>query len=462
MIYRHVSISMRLTAWFGGIFFLGWLCFGALMWYQLKHTLNNERYQTLSRRVSRLQEVLKNSQDENPEDRTQEFVNFANATGNGLSEILNADGTLLYPSPSAAASKFQWPAVHADDNERFVELRSGGQDYWVLIERSVLNGKPVFLTTAAPEASNQLVLNNFRDGLLSSIPVLLLISTVGGYLLSRAALRPVDRITSTARSISIRNLSERVPTIRSGDELQRLTDTCNEMLSRLESAVNQIKQFTADASHELRGPLTFVRTVSEVGLRNPEADAHSRQAFRDIVEETVKASHLLEDMLALARLDAERMDMTLAPIDINRSLMEAFDRARPIAEERGLNLSLAHPNTPIIVLGDASALRQLFWSLFDNAIKYTPSPGVVDVAVGISENSVIVTIHDSGIGISAESLPHIFNRFYRADPSRSQVEGSGLGLAIAQWIAYQHHASLTVDSAAEQGTTFRVTIPLAA
>jgi signal transduction histidine kinase len=273
-------------------------------------------------------------------------------------------------------------------------------------------------------------------------------------------LKPVDRITATARSISIRNLSDRVPVTETGDELQRLAETCNAMLARLESAVNLIKQFTADASHELRGPLTFVRTVAEVALRNPTADATSRQAFEDIVEEAAKAATLLEDMLTLARADADRGDAALEPMNLSAVVEEVCEMARPIATERSLVLNVnVAADRDINVLGDFATLRRLVWILLDNALKYTPAPGNVDIVLRSTREQAIVQVRDTGVGIAESDLAHIFDRFYRADQSRTQVEGSGLGLAIAKWIADMHHADLSVMSELSKGTVFQLSFP---
>jgi heavy metal sensor kinase len=455
------SISLRLTIWFGGIFFLGWMLSGAVMWLNLKSTLKNERYLTLSRRVDRLQQLLNKSQDEDEEDRNHDFSDFARATGGGLAEIFRADGQRAYPSPSAAARAFPWPSQRSGDSERFLHTNSGGIPYWVLVRPYSVGGKSLFLLTAAPETGNLVVLQNFLIGLLASAPILFLISSAGGYLMSRKALKPVDRITATARSISIRNLSERLPVTKTGDELQRLAETCNAMLQRLESAVSQIKQFTADASHELRGPLSFTRTVAEVALRNPHADPESRSALQDIVEESAKASELLEGMLTLARADSNSFDAALEQVDMVAVVQEACGMAGPLAAKRTLALSvIAGPGSPICVLGDFPSLRRLVWILLDNALKYTPAPGMVEVNLSVVSKHAVLLVKDSGIGIAQNDLPHVFDRFYRADPSRSQVEGSGLGLAIAKWIAEMHQADLSVTSTEREGTTFRLTVPL--
>ena len=457
MLTGRASISLRLTIWFGGIFFLGWVLFGAAMWFNLKSTLTGERYQTLDRRADRLQELLRKTQSEDRPDRDQDFKDFANATGNGLSEVARADGSRAFPPPSPAAQNFPWPPVGGGHSEQFLQVSASGQSYWVLVRRSSLDGQTVYLLTAAPESGNLLVLERFLEGLLASAPILLLISSAGGYWLSRTALKPVDKITAAVRSISIRNLSERLPVAETGDELQRLAETCNAMLGRLESSVKRIEQFTADASHELRGPLSFTRTVAEVALRNPHADAESREAFADIVEETAKAAVLLEDMLTLARADAASWHTALEPVNLAAVVEEACEMARPLAEKKGLVLSVSLDAARWVkVLGDFSSLRRLFWILLDNALKYTDPPGRIDVTLSAASGEATLLVSDSGMGIAATDLPHVFERFYRADPSRSQVEGSGLGLAIAKWIAEIHHADLSVDSTEHHGTIFRV------
>jgi len=423
--------------------------------------LKADRYQTLAHRVDRLQDLLTRTQGESEEDRHQSFKDFAHATGNGLSEIFRADGRRADPSPSSAASAFPWPVVSSVNSEMFLHISSAGQSYWVLVRPYSLNGQSLVLLAAAPEAGNLVVLQNFWRGLLTSAPVLLLISSLGGYWMSRRALKPVDRITATARSISIGNLSQRLPVSNSGDELQRLAETCNAMLQRLDSAVNQIKRFTADASHELRGPLSFIRTAAEVALRNSSADPESRRVFEDIVDETAKATDLLEGMLTLARANSNSLDTVLEPVDLTAVVEEACGMARPLANERNLTLSMSTASaSQTSVLGDFSSLRRLLWILLDNALKYTPAPGWIDVVLSTVSGRAILTVRDSGIGIAQADLPYIFDRFYRADLSRSKVEGNGLGLAIAKWIADLHHAELLVNSEEQIGSIFQVVFPL--
>lgn len=456
MLKERISISLRLTLWFGAAFFAGWLLFGVSMWFNLSHTLKGERHQTLERRLDRLEQLLSKDETATAAERDQDFEEFARATGNGLIDVLHSDGTLAFGSPTVAARSFPWPKIQADDAAMFVKVASDGQPYWVLARPFSLAGTRLVMIAAAPEAGNLLVIQNFLLGLLASAPLLLLISCAGGYWISRRALKPVDRITATARSISISNISERIPVLQTGDELQRLSETCNAMLDRLESSVIQIKRFTADASHELRGPLSFTRTVAEIALKNPDADAESRIALQDIVDEAANATILLEEMLTLARADSLPVALPRTQVNLLSLLEEICDIARPIVEQHGLHLIFrAEPNEKK-VLGDTAALKRLLWILIDNAIKYSKANGTISISMTASARMTEIQVRDNGIGISAADLPFVFDRFYRADLSRGIVEGNGLGLAIAKWIAETHQAELSASSEPGKGTTFTI------
>ena len=445
--------------WFGFLFFAGWVLFGVTMWANLRHTLTKERHQTLTRRMERLEELLRRDATASAEDRNQDYLDFAHATGNGLAEVYRLDGTLELPSPSAAASAFAWPKFQPSDPNVFLTVKSGGQSYWVLAHPFSLGKDSLVVMAAAPDAGNQIVIRGFLSGLLALAPALLLIASAAGYWVSRRALRPVDRIAATAHSISIRNISERVPVYGSGDELQRLAETCNAMLDRLESSVNQIKRFTADASHELRGPLTFTRTVAEIALRNPATDPDSKAAFQDIVDETSKAAVLLEQMLTLARADSSPAKLIYEPVDLKQILGDLCTATAPIAAQQQLHLSMVAASQSAPILGDSTLLKRLFWILLDNAIKYSKPNGTITVELNSDEKQVTAEIQDDGIGIDSADMPFLFERFYRADPSRALVEGNGLGLAIAQWIVESHSARITVRSDPGWGTVFRIAFP---
>jgi signal transduction histidine kinase len=289
---------------------------------------------------------------------------------------------------------------------------------------------------------------------------MLLISALAGYFISHRALRPVVRLTESARSITIGNLAARLPVSPAGDELAQLAETCNEMLSRLEEAVKRITQFTADASHELRSPISFIRTTSEYALRTPGLDAETTEAFENIVSETEHSSSLLEDMLLLARTDAGRAQIVYEQVYMAEIVREVVARMRVVAKEKRQRIVERLPDARLQLSGDAMLLRRLVWILVDNAVKYTPCEGRIEVALVRNEQRALFTVSDNGIGIPETSLPHIFDRFFRVDASRGEQEGTGLGLAIGKWIAEAHRATITARSIDQAGTTFEVAFPL--
>ncbi|MEI9976701.1 MAG: HAMP domain-containing protein [Ignavibacteriota bacterium] len=238
------STSLRLTIWFSSVFFAGLALFGAVMWFDLDQTLTSGRSRTLERRAERLGDLLRDTKADPPAVRARKFQAFADATGGGLIEVFAPDGNRALPSPTPAAQAFPWPRVSGIKGDRFREVTYLGQPYRMLAHPFSSAGETLVLYVAGPLEGNRLVLRNFTAGLLWSIPAVLAVSALGGYLLSRRALKPVDQLTEATRTISVSNLSERLPVAETHDELQRLSETYNAMLARLESAVNEIKRFT--------------------------------------------------------------------------------------------------------------------------------------------------------------------------------------------------------------------------
>jgi heavy metal sensor kinase len=455
---RRRTISSQLTIWYSSVLFVSLILFGVTMWFTLDHTLVAGRTRTLERRADRLGDLLRSTESEPDVARANKFLAFADATGGGLIQILHEDGTLARPSPSAAES-FPWPRLETPQGDRLQEITFSDLPYLVLTRSS----PGIIVRMAAPLEGNRTILRAFSQGLTWTIPALLLVSALGGYILSRRALKPVDQITAAARSITVSNLAERLPVPQTADELQRLSEMHNAMLARLETAVNELKRFTSDASHELRSPLSFIRTVAEVAARNPKPDPASRRAFEEIIEECGKAGRLLEDMLTLARADAGSAQFAFEPVDLTQLVSAVCDKARVVAAARDHTLTFcSHSARPATVWADYASIRRLIWILLDNAIKYTPSPGIIQVSVNAKDEGVLITVEDTGIGVSSSDLPHIFGRFYRADPSRSNVEGAGLGLSIAKWIADAHHAQVQVETKEKVGSAFQISFPFMA
>jgi heavy metal sensor kinase len=304
-------------------------------------------------------------------------------------------------------------------------------------------------------------LQRYRLLLWIGIPVLLCAATLGGHWMSQRALAPVDEITRAAQKISPTDLTARVELPRTGDELDRLAETLNAMLQRIQSAFEQMKQFTADASHDLRTPISVIRTRAEITLRKPRTEEQYREALNEIVAESERLSELIDKLRLLARTDVGTEALTFTRVDLCDIAREASAEGKTLAESRHIEWSQALPEFSLWVGGDADALRRLFLILIDNAIKYTPQHGTVSLRVTNTDGKAYVEVVDTGIGIAEVDLPHIFDRFYRADSARSRDSGGfGLGLSIGNWIAKAHQADITVKSVVGKGSRFQVRLPL--
>jgi signal transduction histidine kinase len=272
----------------------------------------------------------------------------------------------------------------------------------------------------------------------------------------------VDQIAQTARTISAQNLSRRLVVPQTRDELQRLSETLNGMLERLESAFRRITQFTADASHELRTPVAVMRTRTELSLRKARSADEYRETIGQVHDDLEQTSDLIEQLMYLARTDCGAEILQFAPADVAEVLREACQQGSALAEAKQIEFRSQIPGQPIGIYGDASSLRRLFLILIDNAVKYTAANGRVDVSLREGEGFAVVEVRDTGIGIAESDLPNVFERFYRADKARSRESGGvGLGLSIGRWIAEAHAGMIEVESSLGVGSVFRVRLPLA-
>lgn len=457
----NLSISLRITLWFSAIFLCGFVIFGAFIFSDLAASLSSGRDRTLGRRADRMIDLLKQEGSDSPTLLQSKYREFVEATPEGgLIQVYSFSGERLLPQASSKAMKFPWPTVPSTVAEYRSDAWIGEHPYRVFVRSATLNGTSVRICVAGSLMDNQGLLARLAEILKRSIPVMLLVSALAGYFISRRALKPLVNLTESARSISIGNLAARLPVSPTGDELAKLAETCNEMLSRLEIAVKRITQFTADASHELRSPISFIRTTSEFALRTPGLDEETIEAFKNIVSETEHSSRLLEDMLLLARSDAGHAQFVCEPVRMAEIVREVVARMRVVANDKRQHIVERVSDDNLELSGDAQLLRRLVWILIDNAIKYTPCDGRIEVVFARNEQCALFTVSDNGIGIPGASLQHIFDRFFRADPSRSEQEGTGLGLAIGKWIAEAHRATITARSLDRAGTTFEVSFPL--
>ncbi len=298
-----------------------------------------------------------------------------------------------------------------------------------------------------------------RRALLFGSVLALIFAAVGGSILARAALRPIKNITETAQRITgTSDLSQRIPAGVPTDEVGQLTATINDMLGRLEASFETQQRLVADVSHELRTPLTTIQGNLDLLRRGAADDPGMRgEALAAIGNETVRMRRLVNDLLLLAQADAG-LQLQLQPVELDTLLLDVYRQGQVISQGTGVRVRLGAEDQAV-VLGDADRLRQLLLNLVDNAIKYTPSGGDVTLTLKRQAGWVQISVADTGCGIPAQDLPHIFERFYRADRSRTRPGGAGLGLSIAKWVAEAHGGELEVESEVGQGTVFTLYLP---
>jgi signal transduction histidine kinase len=329
------------------------------------------------------------------------------------------------------------------------------------------------VVVASSTQSAELALGELVGTMLVIAPLLLLISIGGAYVIAGRALRPIDGIINEVQAITDgRSLHRRLPSAAVGDELERLTTTLNEMMERLERSFAALRRFTADASHELKTPLAVLRADVERAMTPSVSPGERLVALEEALHETTRMADLVESLLTLARADERRFDLHLEPVQLDALAREVFETAVILGEAGGLTVTMPVIE-PATVAGDPTRLRQLFLNLITNAIKYTPRGGSVELTLESYGKTVAFSVRDTGVGIAAADLPHIFERFWRADRARSRPVptgdrrwvtergGFGLGLAIGQWIAEAHGGSISVRSRLGRGSTFTVTLPVA-
>ncbi len=292
------------------------------------------------------------------------------------------------------------------------------------------------------------------------LPIGLVLAASGGWLLAHRALKPVDRMTAAARRISAEHLSQRVEETGTGDELDNLAKTLNQMLTRLDAAFSQIRRFSADASHELQTPLTILKGELEVVLRSTRTAEEYRATLESALEEVDRIAHLVEGLLLLARAEAGVLRMDRQEVDLGQVIEEVYLRLKPLADSHNIELRLGAIE-PLSIQGDRERLQRMTSNLVDNAIKYTGAKGRVTLGLQHDSRWASILVSDTGSGIAVEEQKHIFQAFYRTSEARSLAErGTGLGLSIAQSIAVAHGGTIQVESAPGQGSSFRVSIPI--
>jgi signal transduction histidine kinase len=432
------------------------------IWLALQHSISSTVDQNLRSRLTAVRHYLKQQEhedgDSNLAQEVAEDVDAVAATS--LIRIVSTTGAWIYRSRGTEPWRLTVPSRNT--------LPPGGRISTILVDSHSIR------VLSAPSdigvVQIGLSLTEFQDmqrllalTVLLGSPLLLLAASGGGYWLSGRALSPVDGLVTKAQTISAQNLVDRLPSRGTGDELDRLSNTLNGMLARLESAFTKVTRFTADASHELRTPVAIMRTTAEVICANPRTPEQHEKAWDVILTQSDRMSQLIDDLLMLARADSAEHPYQRELMDAAAVVRDTSDEMQVLAEAKSLQLSV-HTPPECTMFGDPDDLRRIVLILLDNAIKYTQETGqiVVTLSMGtaMEPQALVLTVGDTGIGIPQEDQVHIFDRFYRAAKDRSrETGGAGLGLTIARYLAERQGGRIQVESTPGTGSTFYVSMP---
>jgi signal transduction histidine kinase len=385
--------------------------------------------------------------------------------------ITGPKGRILFLSEAARGLSFTALEKLADstrlaDRTQLVGTVSLGDD-----RRVRYRVEPV--TGAGPEISAVMIATPFDNrtfdpmllvrAMLAVAPIIILGAVALGYWLAGRALAPVQSIIDEVDAITDgRSLHRRLAVPVSADEISRMALTLNGMLARLERSFTSLHRFTADASHELKTPLMVLRAGVERALTHAQTPPEAIQSLDEALQQVNRMSEMVESLLTLARADEGRAPLAVEEVDLRDLVADAGETAGMLGEQGDVQVNVEVPAEPVRMAVDPHRIRELLFNLVTNAIKYTPSGGTVDLVLAEDDHTVSLMVRDTGIGITAGDLPHIFDRFWRADPARSRTgdrPGTGLGLAITKWIAEAHGGSITVQSRPGRGTAFTVRLP---
>jgi heavy metal sensor kinase len=454
------SIRWRLTLWNLLAVAAVLLGFAGVVYGMLSHALYEQTDRTLLAALGQLEQDPRLPED--PAGRLRHWIDELKEHENVLCVVYGPDGTVFERTTELAADSVPPPPRGAAGSPRLRDLALPAVGRQRVLEAPVRLGDrdfTVLLMTSLKDVDRELA--ELLAVLLTAGPLALALAGGLSYLLARTALAPVEQLRSQTREVTAERLDRRLPVANPHDELGRLAETINAMIARLERSFAEVRRFTADASHELRTPLAAIRTEAEVALRNPLTVEDHRQLLGSILEECGRLTELTDQLLALARADAGLTRPAREPLDLAALVGETAETMRPLAEAKGVRLRVVQDGA-VPVCGDPTRLRQVFFNLLDNAIKYTPEGGEVEAGAGHRDRAAVAVVRDTGVGIPADHLPHVFDRFYRVDKARSRAEGgTGLGLSIAKSVVEAHGGRIELASTPGRGTTCTVRLPAA-
>ncbi len=450
----RIPIRMRLTLWYVLLMGITFTAFSFYLIFRFQNSLQDAIDSSLQITVSKTIAAL----DEEDFIETGKLTFDHKAQTQSVSDdfamrILSAEGE-VWDAYSASESVSGWGGVEAQFSTQ--------QDEWRIYSQPVFDSNDQtigWVQAARSLRSLREAVGDLIEQLLFGVPLVLLFAGLGGYFLADRALSPVDQITYTAQGIDLQDLSKRIDYQGAMDEVGRLAQTFDQMLARLQDSFERERRFTSDAAHELRTPLTVLKGQIEVTLsrgRNAEEYENKLHELSAQVDRLIRLSNAL---LFLSRSHQNQIAFKPTSVNLTELLGVLIEQLQPFADERNLKVSAQFADD-LFVRGDSDHLIRLFMNLLENALKYTPADGQIQVSAGKEAREIVVKIHNSGEGISSEHISNLFERFYRADSDRSsQTGGSGLGLAIAQEIVRLHGGGIQAHSEPGRGVTFTIRLP---
>ena len=469
---RGLTIRQRLIVWYMSLLLVALTGFSGLLYVLLKNSLYSSADAALrSAAVNVARLNLQGSQGlwplSSPRDLIERMLGMESV--NKYVQVIDITG--LRAPDWLEASKNQFPLSQ-------VALRNAVQGKLTYETFRFFGPQPVRIITMPVIAGGRFTGNLVQVGaslesveesleklaftLMLALPGVMLLASVGGWFLANQALKPVDRITRTARQIGAENLTQRIAVPETDDEIGRLAETFNEMLGRLGEAFGQIRAFTADASHELKTPLAILKGEIELALRRPRSTEEYQETLVSALEEIDRLTKITSDLLLLAKSDAGTLPIEYGDVNLSALVEDAAMLVQPLAEEKQLIFEVLPGIKDLHIEGDVFRLKQLVLNLIENAIHYTPEGGRIVVrATRANAFYAALQVSDTGIGIAEEDREKIFERFYRTDKARNRREGgTGLGLSIVKWVAESHGGKIELDSSPQRGSTFTVYLPM--
>jgi heavy metal sensor kinase len=460
---KPLSIRVRLTLWYGVMFAAAATLLSMSSWWMLRRSLVATEYHEMQERAEDVQLLLKQIGPNAGIDLLrQTFTEIYEVKDDGkYLQVIDGQGKWIYRSRRMVAEGL--PLASPKDlptQGTVVEFHQGTRYVRALSYPIRANGRDYSVQTGIALNKSMVLLDSFTRQLLLLTPAVLILALVGGHVMSRKALAPVAAIATEARRINDKSLDIRLPVSATRDEISHLSETLNQMLERVESGVRSIREFTANAAHELRTPLALIRTEVEVALSAPRPAEEYREACEHVQLEAVRLTSLINSLLMLARVDAGTEALHFEPVEVTEFVRQLASAWRTAMRLALLDFQLEIAPQALFVSADRNSLQRLLTILIDNAVRYTPPGGQVHLQVAYESGRAVFAVSDTGIGIAPEHQSKIFQRFYRVDRTRGASQGSGVGLALAKWIAEKHGSSIFLESVLQKGSKFWFSIAL--